>query len=820
MRVWMKQQVRKWDAWNESQMHGMPQTDACDDGMSHGRMGCLKSPKRLGSSLVAGAQPSAWYSQSKLFAFGFYPQGAGYLVAIWLTLKDKENANKVVWTLGRDNPPVSPNTTLNLTHKGELVLISEKGDIRKPVTTEASISFAVLENNGNFMLYNNHMEVLWQSFDNPPDTILQGQSLRGGIELVSSTSKTNYSSGRFHIKMQTDGNLVMYPTNTTDEPLYAYWATETYVGPLTKSESYLHLNDTGLQLLDNRTSTAIQFLYTELSYPVMYRATLGYDGIFRLYAYRHTNSSPSLVWSKPDDPCDVKNYCGFNSYCTRNGTEQHYCVCLPGSDFIDLDQKSSGCQKNFTDKRCGSRNENVTYYNLATEEQLLWEEDGFYYRAIADNKQDCSKSCLEDCDCDAATFLNGYCSKYKYPLRYVHVADVNAWLSFFKTTNNASLYVQPNEFFNSSSVRRVPQAGDKVVVTTTTSKKTWILILVITIGFSIYSCISLSLSGYFVFKFRLLKYKRLLESKTLGLAEDLILRSYSYSELKKATNGFKQELGRGSFGTVYKGSLYKGKKPIAVKRLEKVVDEGEREFRAEMQVIGKTHHKNLVRLLGYCAEGKTQRLLVYEYMSNGTLADCLFKSERLPYWSERVRIALDVARGILYLHEECETPIIHCDIKPQNILMDDFWTAKISDFGLAKLLMPDQTKTFTIVRGTRGYLAPEWQKNSPISLKVDIFSYGIVLLETICCRRNLDVHVSNPDEIVLSSWVYKCFERGQLDLLVNLEEVEKEALERLVKVGLWCIQDEPAHRPSMKCVLLMLEGITDIATPPCPTSTW
>ena len=121
-----------------------------------------------------------------------------------------------------------------------------------------------------------------------------------------------------------------------------------------------------------------------------------------------------------------------------------------------------------------------------------------------------------------------------------------------------------------------------------------------------------------------------------------------------------------------------------------------------MQVIGKTHHKNLVRLLGYCAEGKSERLLVYEYMSNGTLADRLFKSERLPDWSERVQIALDVARGILYLHEECETPIIHCDIKPQNILMDDFWTAKISDFGLAKLLNPEQTKTFTMVRGTRG----------------------------------------------------------------------------------------------------------------------
>ena len=118
------------------------------------------------------------------------------------------------------------------------------------------------------------------------------------------------------------------------------------------------------------------------------------------------------------------------------------------------------------------------------------------------------------------------------------------------------------------------------------------------------------------------------------------------------------------------------------------------------------------------------------------------------------------------------------------------------------------------------YLAPEWQKNNPISVKVDIFSYGIVLLEIICCRRNMEYQVSNTEEIVLSTWVYKCFERGQLNLLVDHEEAEYETLERLVKVGLWCIQDEPALRPSMKCVLLMLEGITDIATPPRPTSTW
>ncbi|EXB54677.1 G-type lectin S-receptor-like serine/threonine-protein kinase RLK1 [Morus notabilis] len=300
--------------------------------------------------------------------------------------------------------------------------------------------------------------------------------------------------------------------------------------------------------------------------------------------------------------------------------------------------------------------------------------------------------------------------------------------------------------------------------------------------------------------------------------EELTLRVFSYNDLKRATNGFSEKLGKGSFGAVYRGSLNKGRKLVAVKRLEKLVEEGEKEFRAEMRAIGRTNHKNLVRLLGYSAEG-SKRLLVYEYMRNGSLADLLFsKDSRGLDWDDRVRVAIDVARGILYLHEECKTPIIHCDIKPQNILMDDFWTAKISDFGLAKFLMPDQTRTFTGIRGTRGYLAPEWQKNVPISVKADVYSYGIMLLEIVCCRRSLDVNVSDADEIVLANWVYKCFVSRELNKLVAGEEADKKTLENMVKVGLWCIQDEPALRPSMKSVVFMLEGIKDVSIPPCPTS--
>ncbi|CAH1453855.1 unnamed protein product [Lactuca virosa] len=646
----------------------------------------------LGSSLVAGTQSTnAWYSQSKMFAFGFYQQGTGYVVAIWL---ESSGENTVVWTAYRDDPPVSPNAILTLTREGELVLSCEHGGVKK--TIAANVSSAVMNNTGNFVLYDDKMGVIWQSFNHPTDTLLQGQSLFGGNELVSSVSKTNYSSGRFHIKMQMDGNLVMYPMNTGDGPENSYWASDT-VQYDRISSNYLHLNDTGLLIINGRDSDIIKHLYAEPNYHITYRVTIGDDGILRLYLYKHNNFPPPIVWKVPDPPCNVKNFCGFNSYCTMND-EQPYCVCLPGYDFVYPDLKSRGCERNFTKAMCKSGKENITYYNMVPKERLVC-DDRPYVVFSPDNKEGCSDSCLEDCNCDAAFFSNSNCEKHKFPLRYVKRVydDSTTPMMFFKTPNVSLYNVQANASINATSLEPT-QRMEKVL---TTGKKTWLIILFMSVGFSIYSCISLSLTGYFVFKFRLLKYKRLLETRSLGLAEDLILQSYTYKELKKATDGFKHELGRGSFGRVYKGSFYKGNKVIAVKRLEKVVDEGEREFRAEMQ--------------------------------------------------------------------------------PQNILMDDFWTAKISDFGLAKLLMPDQTKTFTIVRGTRGYLAPEWQKNIPISVKVDIFSYGIVLLETICCRRNLEVHVSNTEEIVLSTWVYKCFERGQLDLLVGDEQVDMAALERLVK---------------------------------------
>lgn len=239
----------------------------------------------------------------------------------------------------------------------------------------------------------------------------------------------------------------------------------------------------------------------------------------------------------------------------------------------------------------------------------------------------------------------------------------------------------------------------------------------------------------------------------------------------------------------------------------------------EVQTIGQTFHKNLVRLFGFCNEG-TERLLVYEFMANGSLNEFLFGDNK-PHWNLRVQVALGVARGLLYLHEECSTQIIHCDIKPQNILLDDNFGAKISDFGIAKLLRANQTQTNTGIRGTRGYVAPEWFKNIGITSRVDVYSFGVILLELVCCRRNVDLEIADEEQTILTYWANDCFRCGRIDLLVEGDEeaiFNIKKVERFVAVALWCLQEEPMMRPTMLKVTQMLDGAVQIPTPPDPSS--
>ncbi|GKB72743.1 G-type lectin S-receptor-like serine/threonine-protein kinase LECRK3 [Tanacetum coccineum] len=290
---------------------------------------------------------------------------------------------------------------------------------------------------------------------------------------------------------------------------------------------------------------------------------------------------------------------------------------------------------------------------------------------------------------------------------------------------------------------------------------------------------------------------------------------YTYQELIEATDGFKDELGKGSFGIVYKGIL--GSNAVAVKKLDRVFKDGEKEFKTEVNAIGRTHHKNLVQLLGYCDDSE-QRLLIYEYMSNGNLAGFLFGDIR-PSWKQRSYIAVGIAKGLSYLHEECSTQVIHCDIKPQNILLDDYYNAKISDFGIAKILMMNQSRTSTGIRGTKGYVAPEWFRNIPVTVKVDVYSFGVLLLEIISCRKSVHFESGNEDRAILTDWAWDCYQEGRLNEFVenDLEALDDyKKLTTFVMVGLWCVQENPSLRPTMRKVIQMLEGVVDVIEPPSP----
>ncbi|XP_024518781.1 G-type lectin S-receptor-like serine/threonine-protein kinase SD2-2 [Selaginella moellendorffii] len=296
------------------------------------------------------------------------------------------------------------------------------------------------------------------------------------------------------------------------------------------------------------------------------------------------------------------------------------------------------------------------------------------------------------------------------------------------------------------------------------------------------------------------------------------LANFTFKQLHAATDGFKKRLGSGGFGEVFKGSIQG--QAVAVKRLIKFDD---KQFRAEVSTLGTVQHIDLVRLRGFCAEGRLQRLLVYEFIERGSLDRTLFNRDAensvVLSWSQRFGIALGTAKGLAYLHEDCRHRIIHCDIKPENILLDAEMKPKIADFGLAKLLGREFSRVVTSMRGTRGYLAPEWLSNMPITPKADVYSYGMTLLEIISGRRNIDFR--NDQIFFYPLWAAEQVCNGEFSKLPDdrLDEWDEEELRRAARTAIWCVQDEEINRPSMKTVVQMLEGsATDFPDPVKPSS--
>uniref|UniRef100_A0ACD5ZG27 Uncharacterized protein n=1 Tax=Avena sativa TaxID=4498 RepID=A0ACD5ZG27_AVESA len=413
---------------------------------------------------------------------------------------------------------------------------------------------------------------------------------------------------------------------------------------------------------------------------------------------------------------------------------------------------------------------------------------------VATTQSKCEEACLNSCSCTAYSYSNSKCSVWHGELFSVNLNDGVA------VTSEDDLYLRlsAKDLSNLRKNRRKANTGFVIAARTVGFELIMMLILVSVIWRKKFKCCG---------------------SPSYGNQGSGGVIAFRYTDLVHATKNFSEKLGAGGFGSVYKGML-SDSTTIAVKRLDGA-RQGEKQFRAEVSSIGLIQHINLVKLIGFCCEGD-KRLLVYEHMLNGSLDTHLFESNAVVLnWNTRYQISLGVARGLSYLHHSCHKCIIHCDIKPENILLDALFVPKVADFGLAAVVGRDFSRVLTTFRGTAGYLAPEWLSGVAITPKIDVYSFGMVLLEIISGRRNSRESHSSSNYHVEYFPVLAITRLHGGDVLslvdpqlhedLNLEEAEKAC-----KIACWCIQDNEFDRPTMGEVVRVLEGLQEIDMPPMP----
>ncbi|XP_038998514.1 rust resistance kinase Lr10-like [Hibiscus syriacus] len=294
---------------------------------------------------------------------------------------------------------------------------------------------------------------------------------------------------------------------------------------------------------------------------------------------------------------------------------------------------------------------------------------------------------------------------------------------------------------------------------------------------------------------------------------------YSFKQIRKMTKKFKEKLGEGGYGSVFKGKLRSGHH-VAVKLLGKSKGNGQ-DFINEVASIGRIHHANVAKLVGFCVEGSKQAI-VYDFLSNGSLDKIIFTEENKNAlgWKKMLEIVLGVARGIDYLHRGCDMQILHFDIKPHNILLDHNFNPKVSDFGLAKLYSVNESiVSLTAARGTIGYIAPElvYKNLGGISYKADVYSFGMLLMEMVGKRKNVNAFADHTSQIYFPSWIYDRLDQGEDMELGDASDDEKVMVRKMLITAFWCIQLHPADRPSMSKVLRMLENEDELLEmPPKP----
>uniref|UniRef100_A0A7N2KRQ0 Receptor-like serine/threonine-protein kinase n=1 Tax=Quercus lobata TaxID=97700 RepID=A0A7N2KRQ0_QUELO len=756
-----------------------------------------------GSSLVSEKPTYVLTSPDNVFSAGFYSVGENaFCFAIWFS-----NSSTIVWVVNRDQPVNGKRSKLSLLKNGNLIL-TDAGKFTVWATNTFSLSLVVqlsLYNTGNLVLQNTESVILWQSFDFPTNTLLPQQLLSRNTKLVSSRSQTNHSSGFYELFF--DNNNVLSLLFNGPEVSSIYWPEPWLVSWEARRSTYNNSRIAVLNSLGNFSSSDdFTFLSNDYGAVLHRRLTLDYDGNIRLYSWEKERQTWVVSWQANQKPCRINGVCGANSLCKYVVGSGRKCSCLPGYKMKDSVDWSYGCEPKFD---LSHRNKNESVFLLLSNVEFYGYDVGYYSNYSFD---DCTNSCLQLHNCNAVqyAFETGDCFCKSLLLNGYHSPDSgkNTYLRLPKSFESNKNLVK--EFSLDCSRDGTIQLDRTYVKNREKGIVKFLLWFACGVG-------GLELTCIFVVWCLLIKTRKSsdADNQGYGLAATRF-RKFTYAELKKATNGFTEEIGIGAWGVVYRGVL-SDSRVAAIKRLNEA-NQGEDEFLAEVSIIGRLNHMNLIDMWGYCAEGK-HRLLVYEYMMHGSLAENL--SSNALDWKQRFEIALGTAKGLAYLHEECLEWVLHCDIKPQNILLDSNYEPKVADFGLSKLQNRGvlNNPNFSRMRGTRGYMALEWVFNLPITSKVDVYSYGIVVLEMVTGKNTImGVHTTNVGVETknkrLATWV-KGKKNGEIATTSWIDDImdpkmegiyDKGRMEILVEMALQCLEEDKDERPTMKQVFEKLSS--------------
>ncbi|KAF7004747.1 hypothetical protein CFC21_019929 [Triticum aestivum] len=736
------------------------------------------------------------------FALGFFQTGSNFsndtpkwYLGIWFHTVPKFTP---VWVANAENPIANLTACkLVLTRDGNLAVHHQATTVWSTKANAATnTTVAALLDSGNLVLRSgsgasNSSIFFWQSYDHPTDTVLQG----GKIGWNNSTGLNRRLVSRKNAVDQTPGmytyELSGHNGDTSIVSMFnsskQYWSSGEWGGqyfsniPESVGQKWL-----SLQFTSNKEEQYVQYAIEDPT--VLSRGIMDVSGQMKVLLWFEGSSQDwQAVYTAPKSQCDVHATCGPFTVCSDVPSPS--CSCMKGYSIRspqdwELGDRSAGCARN-TPLYCNNNSnssaadgETDKFYPM-TSVQLPADARNV---ATATTADECSLACLGSCSCTAYSYDQGACSVWHDKLLNV------------RQQGNGVLHLR---------------LAAKEVSSSKTNRRG--LIIGVAVGAS-----TAALGLIFLLMIWMRKKKQYGDDTQGGMG----IIAFRYADLQSATKKFSEKLGAGSFGSVFKGSL-SDSTAIAVKRLDGV-RQGEKQFRAEVSSTGVVQHVNLVKLIGFCCQGD-KRLLVYEYMPNGSLDHHLFQSNALVLdWTTRYKIALGVARGLAYLHSSCRDCIIHCDIKPENILLDGSFTPKVADFGMAKLLGRDFSQVVTTMRGTIGYLAPEWISGTAITSKVDVYSYGMVLLEIVSGSRKSSKQSSSQDGVHEGYFpvrVARSLVEGDVASLVDaklLGEANLEEVERVCKVACWCIQDDEFDRPTMSEVVQFLECLSEVETPPVP----